>query len=186
MTGAVVFIDLQNGFFEDPELAAVQEQLVAESNRLARAARGRGFALYHVRTDHARDASTWTLSMLDDDQGFNFAGTEQAAALDGLELADAHQLTKIRDSAFFGTDLAQRLRIGGVRRIAIAGVSGQNCINRTGSDAFAENFRVAYARDAIGSENPERCDSMLEMLRKELRQPVLGTEELLDWLAQDA
>ncbi|GAA3702293.1 cysteine hydrolase [Zhihengliuella alba] len=184
MTAAVVFIDLQSGYFEDPDLARIREPLVEEANRLAAAARERGFAIYHVITEHARDKSTWTLSMLDDDQGFNFVGTEQAAPLGELDLDDANQLSKIRDSAFFGTSLAQRLRIGGAERIAIAGVSGQNCINRTGSDAFAENFRVAYARDAIGSENPERCREALDMLSKELRQPILGTDELMDWLAQ--
>ncbi|MCO1339393.1 hypothetical protein BJH93_10895 [Kocuria polaris] len=183
MGSAVVFIDLQNGFFENPELARIQEPLVREVNRLAAAARAQGAALFHVVTEHARDKSTWTLSMLDDDQGFNFTGSTQAEPLDGLDLGDAHQLVKIRDSAFFGTDLAQRLRIGGTRRIAIAGVSGQSCISRTGADAFAENLRVAYASDAIGSEDPERCDASLEILSRELRQPILATDELLDWFA---
>lgn len=183
MGAAVVFIDLQNGYFEDPGLAKIRASLVRESNRLAAAARAREIALFHAVTEHARDKSTWTLSMLDDDQGFNFAGSTQAEPLPELELAGAHRIPKIRDSAFFGTDLARRLRIGGAHRIAIAGVSGQNCISRTGADAFAENFRVAYASDAIGSEDPQRCTDSLEMLSRELRQPVLGTDRLLEWLA---
>lgn len=62
------------------------------------------------------------------------AGSAQAEPLAELDLAGVHRIVKVRDSAYFGTDPAHRLRIGGAHRIAPAGVSGQSCISRTVAD----------------------------------------------------
>lgn len=182
METAVVVIDMQCGYFENGELVGRQDELVAANNDLLRLAHERGAPVYVVVTEHARNGSTWTLSMLDDGQGYMFAGSEQAALLPGLKVGDAHTVTKIRDSAFHGTDLAQRLRLHGIKRLVLAGVSGQNCVARTGADAFALDFRVAYARDAIGSTDPRRGREALDLLGEEQRQPQLGMAELQDWI----
>lgn len=80
---ALVVIDLQRGFFEQPTLAAEAERVVAATNDLSLRGMARGLPVFIVRTQHARDRSTWTLSMIEDDQGFNFSGTPQADLLSG-------------------------------------------------------------------------------------------------------
>lgn len=174
---ALLVIDMQNAFFEDEKLGAAQETLVAACNGLIAAARTGGAPVLLARTEHLRDRSTWTLSMLDDDQGFIFRGTHQAEFVEGLDVEGIETVTKTRDSAFFGTDLAERLRAQGVESVVLAGVSTHNCVAHTGADAFAQNFRVSYALDAIGSTNDDYAAAMLEILSVEYRQSIIGQEE---------
>lgn len=182
METAVVVIDMQRGYFEDPTLQGLQEQLVANTNALLGTAHRLGLPVYMVVTEHDRRGSTWTLSMLEDGQGYMFTGSEQVRLVPGLQAGDAHTVVKIRDSSFHGTDLAQRLRLHGVTRLVLAGVSGQNCVARTGADAFALDFRVAYARDAIGSTDPRRGQQALDLLGEEQRQPQLDLAGITGWI----
>ncbi|WP_104167615.1 cysteine hydrolase family protein [Arthrobacter sp. SX1312] len=174
---ALLVIDMQNAFFEDETLARQQEGLVAACNGLIGAARRGGAPALVVRTEHLRDGSTWTRSMLDDGQGFIFRGSHQADAVAGLRVDGLEVVTKSRDSAFFGTDLALRLRVLGVDHLVLAGVSTHSCIAQTGADAFAHDFQVSYALDAIGSTNEQYADAMLEIISVGYRQSVLGRVE---------
>lgn len=180
---ALLVIDMQNAFFEDENLAAVQEPLVAACNRLIDTAGRNGVLVLMARTEHLPDRSTWTLSMLEDDQGFIFRGTRQAEFVRGLFTEGAEIVTKTRDSAFFGTDLAERLRRDGIDHLVLAGVSTHNCVAHTGADAFAHDVRVSYALDAIGSTNGDYAAAMLEILSVEYRQSVVGQPEAEAMLA---
>jgi nicotinamidase-related amidase len=183
MKTAVLMIDLQNAYFEDPALAKRQEAVVESANLLIRTATAAQVPVLLVYTQHRRDRSTWTLSMLDDDQGFLFEGTEQAEFLPGLHTEGLERIVKTRDSAFFGTGLAERLRDAGVERLVLAGVATHNCVAQTAADAFAHNFRVVFAKDMIASTNEDYAGSMLQILSDEYRQPVLGRGALAELLA---
>ncbi|QCU78736.1 cysteine hydrolase [Citricoccus sp. SGAir0253] len=180
---AVVFIDLQKGFFEDPGTADDRDLLVRECNWLAERAHAGGHPVFVVSTVHQEDKSTWTLKMLEDDQGFNFAGTDQAGLLDGLDLGEAVHLEKTRDSAFFGTDLLDRLRAAGVRRVVLAGVTAESCVSATGRDAFAHDLEVVYARPAIASSDSGRGWTDLENVSADFRQTVLDRPDVERLLA---
>ncbi len=177
---AVLIIDMQNAFFEDPALEAGRADLVNGCNALTAAARGSGVKVLLVKTEHERDGSTWTLNMLDDGRGFLFRGTPQADFIPGLDTAGFPQLTKTRDSAFVGTDLLPRLRNWQTDHIVLAGVSTHNCVAQTGADAYAHNFRVSYAAEANGSEDAGAAESVRSILSREYRQPVLSTAEIRD------
>ena len=181
---ALLVIDMQNAFFEAPELAAQQERLVASCNRLMEGFEASGHKVLLVGTEHERDKSTWSLNMLDDDQGFIFRGTSQAQAVPGLATGGLPQLTKTRDSAFVGTNLLGRLRNWGAEEIVLAGVSTHNCIAQTGADAFAHNIRVTYAKDAMASEDSQDAADMLRILSTSYRQPVQSSDEILARLGQ--
>lgn len=174
---ALLVIDMQNAFFEDEALAGQQERLVSACNSLIDAARSGQAPVLLVRTEHLKDGSTWTRSMLDDGQGFVFRGSRQADFVSGLHAGDLDVVTKTRDSAFFGTGLAARLRDLGVDHLLLAGVSTHSCVAQTGADAFAHDFRVSYALDAIGSTNEQYADAMLEVISVGYRQPILGRTE---------
>ncbi|MGM7669534.1 cysteine hydrolase family protein [Microbacterium sp. A93] len=180
---AVVLIDLQEGFFEFPDLADHRELMIREANWLAGVARAGGHPVLVVNTMHQRDRSTWTLKMLEDGQGFNFEGSSQAAPLTGLDLRPTAVLTKTRDSAFFGTGLADRLRAHGLRRLILAGVTAESCVSATGRDAFAHDFEVVYARLAIASSDADRGWRDLENLGADFRQPILNRPDLERLLA---
>ena len=179
MTAALLVIDMQNAFFEDPALAAQRERIASACNGLIAAAREARAPALIVRTEHERDGSTWTLSMLDDEQGFAFRGTEQAQLLPELDADGLPQLVKHRDSAFAGTDLLQRLRTWGTESVLLAGVSTHLCLAQTAVDAYALNLRAFYAEEAMGAEVPESAEAMLAVVLAEYRQEKLAQPEAI-------
>ncbi|MFJ5692588.1 cysteine hydrolase family protein [Arthrobacter sp. NPDC093125] len=175
---ALLIIDMQNAYFEDPGLAPRREELVRACNRLISDFTGKGAKVLLVGTEHERDKSTWSLNMLEDDQGFIFRGSDQADFVPGLEVDGLPRLVKTRDSAFTGTDLIARLRNWGAEELVLAGVATHNCIAQTAADAFAHNFRVIYAEEAMASGNERAAADMLRILTDEYRQPVLPTDDI--------
>jgi nicotinamidase-related amidase len=176
---ALLVIDMQNAYFEDPALAAKKERLVGSCNELLEGFAANSHKALLIGTQHERDKSTWSLNMLDDDQGFIFRGSTQAEFVPGLAIDGLPQLLKTRDSAFVGTDLLARLRNWDVDEVVLAGVSTHNCIAQTAADAFAHNIRVTYAEDAMAAEDLQAAGDMLRILSAEYRQPVQSTVEIL-------
>ena len=183
---ALLVIDMQNAYFEDPALAAQQKHLVAACNELLAGFGSNGYKALLIGTEHERDKSTWSLNMLDDDQGFIFRGSHQAGFVPGLAIEGLPQLVKTRDSAFMGTDLLSRLRNWDVDEVVLAGVSTHNCIAQTGADAFARNIRVTYAQEATASEDTRAAADMLRILSAEYRQKVQSNAEILKRLRAGA
>ncbi len=181
---ALVVVDMQYSYFEHPDLAARQAELTEAVVELVRTAVEAGRPVVLVRTEHERDRSTWTLNMLEDGECFAFPGTRQAAVLDEVARAarGAVEVAKTRDSAFHRTDLDAQLRRRGVGRLLLCGVSTHSCVFQTATDAFARDFHAATAVDAIASEDPRLSAAMLEFLRDEMRQPLLGQDEALTLL----
>ena len=177
MTTALLLIDLQNDYFNDDELARCRDDLLDRSNQLIRAARDEGAPVVEVRTEHARDKSTWALNMLDDDQGMAIEGTEGVRRLDGL-LGPDLCIVKTRDSAFHGTDLAAWLADRDVDRLVLAGVSTESCIAATATDAYAHDLRVVLVEDATASVEWRLHDETLARLEKQYRQEVVSAADV--------
>jgi nicotinamidase-related amidase len=176
---ALLIVDMQIAFFEEPILQAHRAVLVENCNALADAARTSGMPIFNIRTEHKKDKSTWTLSMLDDDQGFLFEGTDQAKNLGGLDLAEATEVVKRRDSAFWDTGLGTQLVRQGVGSLIVTGVSSHTCVASTAADAYARNLRVWLVKDAIASTDPTFEDTTLALLHREYRQKIVSTNDLL-------
>lgn len=180
---ALVVIDLQNAYFELPALAEKRDTVLGAANELIAAAHRGGHTVVLVRTEHEPDKSTWTVNMLDDDEGFAFPGSRQAAFLDDLDTRDHVEIVKTRDNAFFDTDLDFQLRSRGVERLLLCGVSTHSCVAQTAIGGFAEDYRVLVARDAIASDHEPLSEALVEFLRVEMRQPLLSQAECLELLA---
>lgn len=181
---ALLLVDLQNAYFEPPEMARVEAALIERANELVRAARAHGRPVVLVRTEHARDRSTWTINMLADGEGFAFPGTPQAAYVEGLDTSGAIDVVKTRDDAFHGTRLRQVLADAGVHHLLLGGVSTHSCVAETAMTAFAHDMHVAIAGDVIASENSALAQAMLRFLTDEMRQPVLDQAAAIDLLRQ--
>lgn len=174
---ALVVVDMQSSYFELPGLSEKTDAVLARVNELLDAAYAAGRPVVLVRTEHARDGSTWTLNMLEDGEGFAFPGTEQAQLLSGLKAQNHVEVVKTRDSAFHGTRLREVLDSLGVAHLLICGVSTHSCVAQTAIDAFAGDLHAAVARDAVASENPELSDALLRFLHEEMRQPLLTQDD---------
>jgi len=178
VTTALLLIDLQNDYFADEELGRCRADLLAACNGLLEEARRAGALVVEVQTVHDPDRSTWTLNMLEDDQGVVLAGTCGARRLDDLHEAD-HVVVKTRDSAFHRTELAEVLAAHEVGRVVLTGVSTESCIAATATDAYAHDLRVVLVRDATASVDEALHDQVLERLQQQYRQEVVWAENVV-------
>ncbi|WP_205472489.1 cysteine hydrolase family protein [Nocardioides sp. SYSU D00038] len=168
---ALLVIDLQKDYVQDPELRRCSDDVVKHTNELIEKAEAAGCPVVEVSTEHDPDGSTWALNMRQDDQGLVLAGTEGVERLDGLRPIE-RRVTKTRDSAFFETDLVALLQELGVDRLVLAGISTESCIRATAIDAYAHDFRVVLPRDATASVDEQMHDETLSALSELYRQPV--------------
>lgn len=176
---ALLLIDLQEAFFRSPSLAEARTQVVAAVDALAAAARRTGVPIFLISTEHSRDRSTWTLPMLEDDQGFLFHGDPGAEVIAELDTEGMTRIEKTRDSAWFGTDLLLRLHNLGVTRVVMAGVSTHACIAQTARDAYANNMRATIAEDAVADERAEHKRTVLDLLVGDRQAELADSAEIL-------
>ena len=176
---ALLLIDLQEAFFAEPALAAARSEVIGAARALAEAARRSEVPIFLITTEHSRDRSTWTLSMLDDDQGYLFHGEEGTAVVSELDTEGMTRIEKTRDSAWLGTDLLLRLRNLGVEQVVMAGVSTHACIAQTARDAYANNVRATIVTDAVADEREDHKEMILEQLAGD-RQATLATLATLE------
>lgn len=177
---AVVLIDMQVDFFNDPELERCREDLVAACNTVIDGALERGLPVVEVRTLHPADRSTWALNMIDDGAGMTEEGTPGAEPVEGLHHAGTTDgvtvLRKTRDSAFHETGLADLLREADVDSFLLCGVSTESCIAATATEAYARDLAVALVRDGTASVRWDLHDHTIDSLRAQYRQPVVDAD----------
>ena len=161
---ALLLVDLQEAFFESPPLGAAREEVVGAVSTLLDAARSAEVPIFLISTEHSRDRSTWTLSMLEDGQGYLFHGDAGTQTIAELDTSGATRIEKTRDSAWFGTDLLLRLHTLQVTRVVIAGVSTHACITQTARDAYANNIRATVVTDAVADERSDHRRTALDLL----------------------
>jgi nicotinamidase-related amidase len=176
-TQALLIIDMQNDFFADDELERCREDLTKACNELIDRARDAGVPVLELQTVHKRDKSTWALNMLEDDQGMSLEGSDGVQRVEGLQTGDV-VMAKTRDSAFFGTDLEQRLEDAGIERLVLCGVSTESCIAATATDAYARNLRVTLVEDGTASIEWAQHDDTLARLKEQYRQDVVSAAEV--------
>ena len=169
---------MQEAYFESPALEDHRAAVVERCSVAIDWARDLGLPIITIRTEHRADRSTWTLNMLEDDQGMLLQGDAHTARLPELDLRDGIDVVKTRDDAFLGSELEQVLRDLDVDTLVLTGVSTHTCIAMTAAHAFASQMRVVLVRDAIASHRPELYDITLDTLRLEYRCPVLEAESL--------
>lgn len=178
-TDGLLLVDLQEAFFKDPALARSRPGLVDSVNTLLSAARGHAIPVLVVTTEHSRDRSTWTLTMLDDDQGFLFHGDPGTQVLDEIDTDGTTRIEKTRDSAWFGTDLLLRARNLSIQRMVIAGVSTHACITQTARDAFANNVRATIVTDAVADHDETHRETALDQITADRQADLATVEEVL-------
>ena len=175
---ALLLVDLQKAYFNNHALKKRKSQLVQKTNELIALARKRQWPIFNIITTHQKNRATWTLNMLDDQQGYLFEEDEDSDIIDGLELQEAVTVRKTRDSAFYETNLLAMLRNYGINQVILSGVSSHTCILQTAADAYAANIRATLAKEAIASHEPAFHDIAMTILTTEYRQQVQTNSEL--------
>ena len=64
-------------------------------------------------------------------------------------------------SAFFGTDLAERLAKAGADSLVVTGLTTSGCVRATVVDGLQHDYRVVVPREAVGDRNPAAHEANL-------------------------
>lgn len=133
---ALLVIDMQKGLFSGPVAPHHADTLIANVNTLIANARRSG-APIHI-AQHSGPPGTPVEP-----------GCPTWALLDALDVAPTdHVFQKTRPSAFWETDLDARLRAAGIRRLVIAGLKTDYCVDTACRVAFELGYQPVLASDA--------------------------------------
>ena len=171
---ALVIVDVQNDFLPGGQLPVPEGDAVIPSlNAWIRVFRTADLPIVATRDWHPADhcsfqarGGPWPPHCV--------AGTPGAEFAPGLKLPEnaivvSKATTPDRDaySGFEGTDLAERLRELGVKRLFVGGLATDYCVLNTVLDALKEGFETYVITDAIRAVNvnPDDGDKALEQMR---------------------
>ena len=171
---ALLIVDVQRDFLPGGALGVPGgDEVVAVINHVATRFARAGLPIAASRDWHppghcsfAPEGGTWPPHCV--------AGTPGAELAPGLELPDGALLvskatTPAKDaySAFQDTELAERLRAQGVRRVFVTGLATDYCVLHTALDARRLGFEVVVLADAVRAVNasPDDGDAALARMR---------------------
>jgi maleamate amidohydrolase len=152
---ALVVVDMQHDFVDPDSLATcapMAEDRIPAIRSVLEAARSAGIPVFHtqgiVRADLS-DLGLWKgyakrngLCQIDGTHGAEIV--EELAPRPG-----EHVVRKTRPSAFFGTDLHDRLASLRVDTVLVVGASMSGCVRATVVDAFSHDYRVSVIRECV-------------------------------------
>jgi nicotinamidase-related amidase len=88
--------------------------------------------------------------------------------------AGDRSVLKPRHSAFFGTPLEFLLDELHVRRLILTGLTADNCITFTASDAYVRKFELWIPADCVAAIKPEFKQAALRHMKRVLKASVTG------------
>ena len=172
---ALLIVDTQNDFLPGGSLAVPQgDDVVPALNRYSAAFRTHHLPIFASRDWHPSNHCSFT------EQGGPWpphcvAETNGAQFASGLDLTDATVISKATEpesdaySAFENTDLDQRLKQAGVKRLFVGGLATDYCVLNSVRDAIRLKYSVVLLEDAIRAVNvqpedgPKAIEEMLEL-----------------------
>ena len=177
MNPVFVFVDLLEDFFSKPPLSERRESLSTAVNKLAAFAREKGFPVIWVRQEFEPDLSDALLSMRDTGTRITIRGTPGCDLIKEIERQPGDiEVVKKRYSAFFGTQLAQRLENLRCSHLVIGGVNTHACVRTTAVDAFQMDYKVIFAVDTIASYDDEYHRESIRYLTQAIGKPMNNGE----------
>jgi ureidoacrylate peracid hydrolase len=160
-TSAVLVIDVQNDFCDDAGVHGYRgsdlqwvQAVVEPTERLLTEARRRSVPVIFVRTNHDRWSDHESYYLRESRVGTLHHLQPNARGSEFYRLrpqADDYVLTKRRYSAFFGTELDILLRNLGTRKLILAGVATNVCVETTARDACMRDFDVVVVKECVAA-----------------------------------
>jgi nicotinamidase/pyrazinamidase len=157
---ALVVVDVQNDFLPGGALAVPRgDEVIEPLNRCLAEAFARGLPLFATRDWHPADhcsfrayGGPWPPHCVQGAAGADFAA---GLRLPPPTVVISKGSARDRDaySGFEGTDLDERLRAAGVRRVVVGGLATDYCVVQTVKDALARGYAVVLLTNAIRAVN---------------------------------
>ncbi|MFB0836032.1 isochorismatase family protein [Arthrobacter halodurans] len=184
---AVLSIDLMRAYFEPSSpLCLPSDGFLATAGRVLAAARAAGVPVLHtvVRFDGEADGGVFmrkipALRLLIGDNPMG-RPMPQVDPEPGEPV-----LVKRFASAFFGTDLAERLRELGVDTVVVVGTSTSGCVRATAVDAIQHGFIPIVVADAVGDRDEAVHRASLYDLQAKYAE-VMGSADVIAYLEESS
>ncbi len=155
---ALVLVDLSLGF-TDPALSplAAECSAVVEANqRLLAAFRQRGWPVFFTTVAYDMPSQAHVFRSKIPALNVLQAGSPLVAIDPRVQpQGDEPVLVKHWASAFFGTDLAQRIRAAGADGVMVTGLTTSGCVRATVLDALQNELRVLVPEEAVGDRDAD-------------------------------
>ena len=137
-----------------------------QTKLLASAARQKGVPVIYANDNFGRWRSDFNAMVAE-----LSAGKGHSARMVRLLKPQASDLTilKPRHSAFYGTPLDILLGEMGVRKLVIAGLATDICIQLSAADAFLRGMKVHAPQDCTAAESSTRKEAALVFMREILK-----------------
>lgn len=183
---ALLIVDVQNDFLPGGSLAVAEgDQVVGALNDYISIFSRQGLPIYATRDWHTPDhcsfkaqGGPWPSHCVAGSPGAEFAPGLRLPAESVTVISKGTRRDKDAYSGFEGTDLAERLRSAGVRRLFIGGLATDYCVLNTVRDALREGFAVHLLLDAIRAVNvqPDDGAKAITEMRRQGAVPVTLAE----------
>jgi nicotinamidase/pyrazinamidase len=153
---ALIIVDVQNDFLPGGSLAVPRgDDVVPVLNQYAAAFAARGLPMYATRDWHPADhcsfraqGGIWPPHCVAGTPGSAF-GPDLKLLPSTVVISKAASPDKDAYSGFEGTDLHDRLRAQGVRRVFVGGLATDYCVLNTVRDALLHGYQTFLLTDAI-------------------------------------
>lgn len=180
---ALLIVDMLNDLEFDggDQLRAPALRAAAAIADLARAARAAGVPIIYANDNH----DDWRAGRGDLIARATRDGTRGAEMAELLRpLDDDYLVVKPRFSAFYATNLPVLLPELGVSRLILTGVATDICVLFTAADAHMREYRLWVPSNAVASEQLERSQWALDIIKNSMDAEVRPTTELnlIRWL----
>ena len=162
---ALLIVDVQNDFCPGGALAVQKgDEVVPVLNKWIQQAWDQGVPVYASRDWHPprhisfrERGGPWPPHCVQGTSGAAFH-PELKLPREAQIISKAHKPDEDSYSAFGGTDLAERLRSAGVKRVWIGGLTQDYCVRETSLDALREGFEVHVIVEGTRAVNVDPKD----------------------------
>jgi nicotinamidase/pyrazinamidase len=164
---ALVVVDVQNDFLPGGALAVAKgDAVVPALNRYLARWREKGLPVFATRDWHPADhcsfqerGGPWPAHCVAGTRGAEFA-PGLVVPIDAVVISKGDARDRDAYSGFEGTDLHERLRRAGVRRVFVGGLATDYCVLATVKDAVRLGYTVFVLVDAIQAVDVHAGDGL--------------------------
>jgi nicotinamidase/pyrazinamidase len=179
---ALVAVDVQNDFFSQGSLTVPgAEKILPVMNRYIDIFKTKGLPVYVTRDWHPvghcsfkAQEGPWPDHCVAGSKGAQFH-PDLHFPDSTVVISKATELDKESYSGFEGTDMDERLRSAGIRRLLIGGLATDYCVLNTVKDALRYGYDVLLLTDAIRAVNvnPEDGQNAIDEMTRMGAVPIV-------------
>ena len=176
MANAVLVVDMVVGFLEPGHnlyCGDEAREIIPNVKRLIEAEQAKGSKVFFICDTHDPDDLEFRMFPV-----HCVRGTEEAEVIPELSGYQGEVIRKRRYSAFFGTDLEERLAKLNPDKLIVCGVCTDICVMHTTADARNRDYDVEVPTDCVATFDPQAHSYALQHIEKILGAKLVDAATL--------